>query len=103
MSTVVRLFPDTHMAYSHAGLIAIAEESGISVEKMGDEDLLLFLNRPQTAMKILDSRNVIIYFRHPKNHKIDQGIFRTLPWYVRGGKLDYKGAMKARLSKMLKN
>ena len=103
MSTVVRLFPNTHMAFSHHGLIQLAEKSGISVEKMAEDDLLLFINRPQTAMKILDSRNVIIYFRHPQNHRIDQGIFKLLPWYIKGGKLDYKGAMKERLKKMLRN
>jgi len=59
MSQVVKLFPDTHMSLAHHGLIALAREAGLEIMEMPEGDLALFLNRPRTAMKIMDSNNVI--------------------------------------------
>jgi hypothetical protein len=97
--TIIRYFPNTHMCYQHASLADIARDAGLRVENLRPGEFLVFMNRPQTALKVLGVGGTLIYFRMPGTEVINPEIIPLIPFFVCGGKLNYQGALKEVITK----
>jgi hypothetical protein len=102
MSTIIRLFLDTHMGLSHPGLIEIAKNAKVNVDKLNDGDLLMFINRKLNKVKVLGAKGKVIgYLRTPDNRPIMLDALQYLPHTFGGASWDYTEACKLALQKKL--
>ena len=99
---IMHIYTDVYMSNSHEGLAAIAaKENGVNVRNLKPGQFALFVNTPFNACKIYAANNVILYYRHPKNHRLDVNAVRLIPQFFDGENQDI-GYNKA-LSKVIKD
>lgn len=91
---VVRFFPDVSMANSHQGLGNIAKEANLNVRKLRPGEYLIFMNKKQTALKMLTAGNIIAYLKMPGSTKIDPRTIALIPKFFNGTEINYSGALK---------
>lgn len=92
-SRIVRVFLDTHMGFGHRGLESIASNHKVDVNKLERGELVVFLNRQQTAMKVFAAGNTIAHLKMPGRAQIDMGVIKLLPSFFTGSQINYKGAL----------
>lgn len=102
MSTIARLFLDTHMGLSHPGLIEIAKKAKINVDKLGTDELLMFINRRCNKVKILGAQGKVIgYLRTPDEKPLMLEALQYLPQTFGAAGWDYSDACRIALAKKL--
>jgi hypothetical protein len=87
------------MGKAHTGLHEILKKGRI---KLGDGDMAVFLNNPGNAFKVIDNRNVILYYRDPTGARMNSELFSLLPHYVKGGTVDWQKLTEAVLQRAIK-
>lgn len=98
----MHLYTSVCMYNSHEGLAQIAKkENGVNVKALKPGQFCLFINPPFNACKLYAANNVILYYRHPKNHRLDPNAVRLIPQFFDGENQDI-GYNKA-LAKVIKD
>jgi len=98
---VLSYFQDTDLRYGHDGLAKLASLAKKPVYKLKLGEFLLFVNRRQSAVKILTCDGLLIHLR-PESKKLNFEAINLLPKYFNGTKFNYKGALRESIQKRLK-
>ncbi len=102
MNRVVRAVYDADFRCSHPGLTKIAQKLGVNPQELNEGEFLVFLNRPQNAVKIFASNNTIAYFKMPKpSQRVNLKIISMIPRFFNGTSLNYEGALKNQIESEL--
>lgn len=97
-SGIIRVFQEVNLVRSHQGLTEIAAKHQINLSKLSVGEYVIFLNRAKTAFKLFAAENVIAYYRHPKNHRIDLRAIQFIPQVFQSKKkISYDDALKTAL------
>lgn len=93
---IVAVIDNTNMSSSHDGLGRIARKLKIAIDTLERNDLIVFLNRAKTRMKVLGGAGSIIgYVRMPKNQVLPLDAVQYLPEvFATTGKIDVAEAIK---------
>ena len=84
----------------HLGLTLLAHKKKLKPETFSQGEFIVFVNRRQTALKMLTSSNVLIYKQN--NHKrINLEMVQYLPTFFNGSDFDIKSAIKQALTTAL--
>ena len=67
MSKIVRVYPDSDLRCGHTGLAAACKDAQKQL-KMGN--FIMFLNRSQTAFKLLAPNDVLVYYRSSARRRV---------------------------------
>lgn len=89
---IVRFITGIHMALSHKGLRKICKNFKVGDLEAGE--FVVFMNTACTAFKMLAPNNVLVYYRHPKEHRIDPRVIELIPNVFNGRELDMERATK---------
>ena len=91
-NNLIYLFLDVPMYKSHRGLTEIFQNAakGKSLQK---GEVVLFINRKWTRLKLLTSDNVILYLAQPDNRPINPKTIQYLPACVNGNEINYNKAL----------
>lgn len=94
---IVRYLSGVHMGANHAGLRKLVTKFGLDLLENGE--FIVFMNTAQNAFKLMAPNNVLIYYRHPKNHRIDPRVISLIPKVFDGKELKMDLALKKVLEK----
>jgi len=97
---ILSYFPDTDLRCGHDGLADLADRAKKPVEDLKVGQFLLFVNRRQSAVKILTADDVLIYLR-PESKRLNFDAISLLPKYFNGTAFNYKGAVKEAILKRI--
>jgi len=91
---VMHLYMNTPMYNSHDGLAVIAKkENGVDVKALKVGQFCLFINPPCTACKLFAANNVILYYKHPKGHRLNPQALQMIPQFFDGQDIGYNKAL----------
>lgn len=95
---------NTSMSLSHDGLFLVAKKLKIDMRSLENQELIVFLNRAKTRMKVVgQSGNLIGYIRMPDNRRIPLEAIQYLPQtFSAGGKIDIEAAIGKSVTDRLK-
>lgn len=96
MSKIVRYFKDTDLRQGHQGLAKIARAEDIDTRFLGQGEYLLFVNRAQTAFKMLAHEKILVHYRNG-TQRLHPGTFALLPRYFDGRQINYDAALSEAL------
>ena len=96
---IIHYISGVHMGLSHRGLGKLSAKYLKNAE-LGD--FIVFMNNARTAFKMLAPNNVLVYYRHPKDHPIDPRVIPLLPKVFNGRELDVDSAVKSVILKDFK-
>jgi hypothetical protein len=83
------------MGMAHSGLYELAKKKlKIDIDTLKYGEFVLFINKPFNACKLMTSNNVIVYYRHPQNHRLDAKALKLIPDFFDGKSLNYPKALK---------
>ncbi len=92
---IVRYVTGVHMALSHRGLKLMAKKLGLNADTMDSGEFIIFMNSGQTAFKLLTANNIICYYRHPKEHRIDPRVISLIPKVFDGKEIKLDAALES--------
>ncbi len=101
-SSLISVFPDTHLGQGHHGLSVLASKAGKDTRKLLNGEFLLFLNKAQTAFKMYAANSVVVHYKSPANRRVDIRTIEYLPHCFNAGELNYSKALKLVLDKTLR-
>ncbi len=94
---IVRYITGVHMGLAHKGLRKIVTKFGLDTLDSGE--FIVFMNGARNAFKLLAPNNILVYYRHPKNHIIDPRVISLIPKVFDGKELKMDLALKKVLEK----
>ena len=95
MNKIMHVYSNVNLQNGHDGLTAIAKkENKVDVSKLNVGQFALFINRAFTAVKVFAANNVIVHYKHPKNHILDYKALRLIPDFFDGQSIGYMKALK---------
>ncbi len=92
MNSLISVFPNADLRSGHAGLRKVALKSKKDPAALEPGQLLLFINRAQSAIKMFAANNIIIHYKSPRGY-IDFQTIKYLPACLEGGELNYNKAL----------
>lgn len=100
---IIQLVVDVNMGLGHPGLIALCKENfKLDVTKLRDGELLMFLNRDRSKLKILGKQGLVLgYLRMPNGRKIMLEAIQYLPATFGGAGFNYDSALERALNERL--
>jgi len=101
MSQIVEVFPNSDLRSGHPGLTRLALKHKRNPEALGTAKWLFFLNRKQTAFKLLGAGGVLVHWRAPENRRVDVAAIRYIPECFDGKSFDFNIAVKHSLREQL--
>lgn len=88
------------MGLGHKGLSDLAKASKVNPDKLGDKDLLMFLNKAGDKLKILGAQGKVLgYLKMPSNRPIMREALSYIPLTFGADGFDYESACKMALEK----
>lgn len=101
---LVAAIGNVNMALGHEGLTRVAAGFKINLSKLGDKELVLFLNKARDRLKILGARGIVMgYVKMPDEQKLPLGAVQYLSKaFSAGGKVDIDMAVKDYVENALK-
>lgn len=96
MSSVVHVFYDVYMGYSHGSLRAIMQESAKKHE-LAKNEVAVFLNKSWTACKILVNSDALFYYKSKAPLTVET--IRFLPTMFGGSRLSFQGKVESHVIK----
>lgn len=91
---VMYVIPHVDMRNSHLGLMEIAKKNKVSSSAIKPGEFILFINNPFNACKLLAANDVVIYYKHPKGHRLNYKALQLLPHFFDGQDIGYSSALK---------
>lgn len=103
MSKFVLLIDNVNMGLGHPGLTATARKLKVHPEKLGDQELILFLNRAKDKFKVMGSQGkVVCYYRTNSRNPVSLNAIQHLPRiFAQTGRVDYEEALREDLRQRL--
>jgi len=104
MNTILKVFPETPLYYSHKGLLAILQKH--KIKQIKDGEYYVFINRATTAFKLITGAagNVLVYYKSPSAKRpININALAYIPHYFGGSDAGYSKALEHTLRKKLPN
>lgn len=98
---IVSFFPDTDLRCGHAGLTNLALSAKRNPSALKPGQFLVFVNRQQTAIKILATSDMLAHYKSPSG-RVNLTAVTLLPKYFNGGSFNYSAALKATILRTLK-
>ncbi len=99
---VIQVFSETDMRQSFDGLGRVAKKAKVDLETLDHGEYVVFFNRKRTYLKIAAANQVLAC------HRTEAGRFHDLTCILavvrtfhEKGEVDYDGALKTRLTKLL--
>ncbi len=92
MSRIVRYFPETDLRGGHHMLSLAAAKEGIKIASVAVGEFLLFVNRKQTAFKMLTQGGVLVHFK-TTGGRLNPATFAIIPKYFDGKTIAYDRAL----------
>jgi len=97
---IVSYFPDTDLRSGHFGLGVLAKLAGKAASTLGQGEFIVFVNRRQSAMKLLAAHNVLVHVKAPTEAgRLDLRTIKFIPKYFNGTSFNYKKALAEVLEK----
>jgi len=90
---IKRIYFDTSMAFSFDRLAEIMRKSHMPVESLKSGEFIVFVNRKQTAFKLLATANVMVYHNN-KNRKFPVTAITHFPEFFDGKTIDLAKAVE---------
>lgn len=98
MKKIKRLFLNVNMGLGHNGLASVARDHKIEPSALGDEELLLYINRRMNKLKILGGGGLVIgYYRTRGEEKMMLEAIQYLPQTFGAKGFDYNAAVEKAL------
>ena len=97
---ILSYFPDIDLRQGHLGLSKVAAMAKRPLNNLNQGDFLLFVNRSQTALKVLTTGGVLVHVKS-EHGRLNFEAVNMLPQYFSGSAFNYKGALKKTLEKRL--
>lgn len=94
MNHVMHIYPNVSMSNGHDGLKAIAKKYKLDVSDLKVGQFALFINNAFTACKLYAANNVLLHYKHPKNHCLNYKALKLLPEFYDGQDIGYTRALK---------
>jgi len=83
------------MSNGHEGLANVAYKTNkVDVGGLKVGQFALFINRAFTACKLFGANNILLHYKHPKNHILDYKALRLLPEFYDGQNINYTKALR---------
>lgn len=101
MNSIISVFPNADLRCGHTGLAITAADGNKSADNLKPGQFLLFINRKQTAFKLLAFNNTLVHYRSPAG-RIDLRAIQYLPQCFTAGKFNYDIALKRMFEKTLR-
>ncbi len=103
MSKLISVFPNSDLRSGHRGLGIKASKHKVDTKTLSPGDLVLFLNRAQTAFKALATNNILLHYKHERG-MLNMEAIKFLPYCMgeESIELSYSKALEAALHKTLK-
>lgn len=101
MASILNYFPDSDLRSGHPGLAKLSRKAKVPLEDLKSGQFNLFINRKQTALKMISSGGVLVHYKSPEGHRINIDTLALLPKYFNGTALNYNAALKEVLEKRL--
>lgn len=102
MNKLISVFPNSDLRSSHRGLtLAAVKAKRKPPELLENGEFHLFLNRRQTAFKMLAANSTVVHYKSPRG-SIDIRTIEYLPHCFNAGELDYDKALRIVLEKILR-
>lgn len=98
MNNLIKVFPNSDLRCSHKGLGILAGKSDPKTLDAGN--FLLFINRSQSAFKMLAAGNVLVHYKSPRG-RVHIDAIQYLPHCFSGWDLNYDKALGMSLDKLL--
>src|SRR3990167_6906670 len=97
---ILRCFLNTNLAGSHNYLTRICEANKVDVKKLCPGDMVIFINKKKTMMKVYTANNTIAF---TKKDRIDLEAIQYLPKIFEStAEVSYDRAIKIRLEELIK-
>ncbi len=99
---IVLLVDNVHMGLSHDGLARLAVSFKADASKLGEGELLMFLNRAKDKLKILGAGGRVVgYLKMEKGRRIALDAIRFLPETFGANGFSYDSALSKALAEKL--
>lgn len=92
MSKLISVFPNTDLRSGHPGLQVKAAKADVDVTEINPGELVLFINKKQTAFKAFAHNNTLIYYKHQRG-MLNLEAIKYLPTCLNGSELNYDRAL----------
>lgn len=97
---IAKLFLDVSMCLGHDGLIDIAKKARVNVNELAEGDLLMFINRKGTRLKVLGAQGAVLgYLRMPGNRPLMLEALQYIPQTFGAEGFSYDKACQFALAK----
>ena len=90
-----RIFLDSDLRQSFDGLLRVAKDAGLNVEKMPSDEVLVFINRKVTSFKLLTASHYLVYWRSTRRLPLDA--IKNLPAAFTGRSFDFNRSIEKTL------
>lgn len=97
MNKLIAYIPNTDLRNGHDGLAKVAIKQKIDISVLGGGNMVAFVNRARTAVKIHAGGDMIGYLRLKKGH-LDPRVIKYLPKHFSGSAFDYDKSVEAMIN-----
>jgi len=102
MSQIVHVFPNTDLRSGHDGLRKLALRNKRNPAQLDKGHFLFFINRAQTAFKLMGSNELLVYYRSVGKRMIDINAVKFIPsCFHKDGSFDYNIAVRHSLKELM--
>lgn len=100
MNKIISVFPNSDLRCSHFGLGMKLIKAKKDPVFFRNGNFALFLNRSQTAFKILGANNVLVHYKHPRG-RVNVKAIKFIPECFHGGEFTFDRALAKVIDKEL--
>jgi hypothetical protein len=103
MARTIKLFTNVHMGQSHRGLSLIAARGDAHLDRLGDGEIVMFLNTKMDKLKIMGAGGLVVgYLKMISGRRIDMQAIQHIPnTFGSNGELRYDQALRRSLEQRL--
>lgn len=101
MNRVTHFFVGADLRCQHDGLALLAAKKGVSVSKLKEGNHVIFVNNSKNKIKMYSPGGVLSYMKSDRRLDL-QAVGRIPQTFGKSIELKYKGALKSRIEKTLK-
>lgn len=98
---IIRCFIGTDFRLGHEGLTTLCAKNRINPNTLESGQFIVFLNGAKNKIKVLTAGQILVYYRHPKGHRIHLNALAAIPRAFQGGRFSYDDALKIVLDEEL--
>lgn len=101
MKRIAGAWVNVNMGKGHQSLALFARQKGKDPKRLGEDELLLFINRKNDKMKVMGHGGLVIGYLRLESGKIDMEALQYIPTTFGANGLDYPAALRQALEQRL--